>query len=199
MSGRAELMAAWEKRRDGLRMTAAGMLTLSRNRNALRKALKREFADTHRAALGLEPLSKDDTDIWFHNNFTWPKCGCVDGPLECVKCTKCGRCVRKGRGRVFEHSELTDTELAEIPGGLQMLLERGIVPVAAGAGAAAARARVPPKILVAFHRLLPTCNKCNWRVVDYVDRLGLGKVPGMAARRRAVKAHTDACAKMAGV
>ena len=62
-----------------------------------------------------------------------------------------------------------------------------------------ARARVPPKILVAFHRLLPTCNKCNWRVVDYVDRLGLGKVPGMAARRRAVKAHTDACAKMAGV
>ena len=46
---------------------------------------------------------------------------------------------------------------------------------------------------------LPTCHKCNWRVVDYVDRLGLGKVPGMAARRRAVKAHTEACAKMAGV
>jgi len=199
MSGRAELMAAWEKRRDGLRMTAAGMLTLSRNRNALRKALKREFVDTQRAALGLEPLSMEDTDTWFHDNFTWPKCVCVRGPLACVKCTKCGRCVRKGRGRAFEHSELTDTELALIPGGLQMLLERGIVPVAAGAGAAAARARVPPKILVAFHRLLPTCQKCNWRVVDYVDRLGLGKVPGMAARRRAVNAHVDACARMAGV
>ena len=73
--------------------------------------------------------------------------------------------MRKGGGQVFEHSELTDTELAAIPGGFQMLLERGVVPAAAGAGAAAARVRIPPKILVAFHRLLPTCNKCNWRVV----------------------------------
>ena len=199
MQGRALLLAAWDARRDGLRMTAAGMLTLSRNRTALRTALKREFADVHRAALGLEPLSREGTDTWFHDNYTWPKCVCVGGPLACVKCTKCGRCVRLGNGQAFEHSELTDTELAEIPGGLQMLLERGIVPAAAGAGPAAARARIPPKILVAFHRLLPTCIKCNWRVVDYVDRLGLGKVPGMAARRRAVKVHTKACAKMAGV
>ena len=36
--------------------------------------------------------------------------------------------------------------------------------------------------------------------VDYEVPLEyLGKVPGMAARRRAVKAHTEACAKMAGV
>ena len=151
-------------------------------------------------ALGLEPISDAETMEWFRTNYTWPQCPCVGGPLAaCVKCTKCGKCVRQGNGQAFEHSELTDTELALIPGGLQMLLERGIVPAAAGAGAAAARTRVPPKILVAFHRLLPTCNKCNWRVVDYVDRLGLGKVPGMAARRRAVKAHTNACAKMAGV
>jgi hypothetical protein len=199
-SGRAKLLAAWDARRDGSRKLRSGWLELARDRNSLRSALKREFADVHRAALGLEPLSADETMEWFRTNYTWPQCPCVGGPLAaCVKCTKCGKCVRQGNGQAFEHSELTDTELAEIPGGLQMLLERGIVPAAAGAGAAAARARIPPKILVAFHRLLPTCNKCNWRVVDYVDRLGLGKVPGMAARRRAVKAHTDACAKMAGV
>ena len=200
VSNSRSLQDAWDKRRDGVRMTRHGYLTLARNRSALRTALKREFADMHRAALGLGPISADDTMEWFRTNYTWPQCPCVGGPLAaCVKCTKCGKCVREGNGQAFEHSELTDTELAEIPGGFQMLLERGVVPAAAGAGAAAARARIPPKILVAFHRLLPTCNKCNWRVVDYVDRLGLGKVPGMAARRRAVKAHTDACAKMAGV
>ena len=197
---RRQQLEAWDARRNGVRMTRNGYLTLSRNRDDLRAALKREFADVHRAALGLEPISAPETMEWFRTNYTWPQCPCVGGPLAaCVKCTKCGKCVRKRKGQVFEHSELTDTELAEIPGGLQMLLERGVVPAAAGAGAAAARTRVPPKILVAFHRLLPTCNKCNWRVVDYVDRLGLGKVPGMAARRRAVKAHTEACAKMAGV
>ncbi len=199
MFGRTAILKAWDARRDGLRQTAPGMLTLARDRKALRTALKREFTDMHLAALGMPPMSAEDSMIWLRDNYTWPKCVCVDGPLACVKCTKCGRCVRKGCGRAFEHSELTDTELAEIPGGFQMLLERGVVTAAAGAGAAAARARVPPTILVAFHRLLPTCQKCNWRVVDYVDRLGLGKVPGMAARRRAVKAHTDRCAAMAGV
>ena len=197
---RRQQLEAWDARRNGVRMTRNGYLTLARNRDALRKALKREFADTQRAALGLEPLSAPETMAWFRDNYTWPQCPCVGGPLAaCVKCTKCGKCVQQGNGQAFEHSELTDTELAAIPGGFQMLLERGVVPAAAGAGAAAARARVPPKILVAFHRLLPTCQRCNWRVVDYVDRLGLGKVPGMAARRRAVKAHTDACVKMAGV
>ena len=153
--------------------------------------------DTNRAALGLEPLSGSESRAWFHRHYTFPNCGCRGGPLDCVKCTKCDRCVHKGNGQVFEHSDMTDTELAEIPGGFQMLLARGIFPVAAGAGAAAVRARGPPTMLVAFHRLLPTCNKCTWRVVGPVDRLGLAKVPGMAARRRAAKAHAKACAKMA--
>ena len=70
---------------------------------------------------------------------------------------------------------------------------------ASAAPAVAAPSSPPPKFLVAYHRPLDTCDKCNTTMVEFGDRSGLSEIPGSKARAEAARAKAKAISRFARV
>jgi hypothetical protein len=174
--------AAFHARRDGERLTKHGWETLSRDRNAMCLALKRLYTDQILyAKLGRAPSAKE-AQKWFEEFFTQPACACNRRAKTCTtKCTTCDDCVNKNGGGIFEHTEVLLAKASEIPGGFAFLARMR----ASGASGDA-------KYLVAWHRPCTQCKKCNRDgLVAFVDRSGLSKVEGAAAREAAADRKAD--------
>ena len=218
----AQLEEAWHARRDGQRLTRTGYSTLSRDRNAICQALKRLWIDERFYALFGRIPSAVEGDAWFSSVYTNPQCEHNGGDLDCVLCTKCKICVCLRGGRIFEHFQAVDASVHQIPGGFKYLASRGETCAAAppapdtapaagaalnavragGASAApavAAPSSPPPKFLVAYHRPLDTCGKCNTAMVEFGDRSGLSAIPGSKARAEAARAKAKAISRFASV
>jgi len=177
-SNKASCEAAFNARRDGERLTRNGWETLSRDRGAMREALKRLYSDQILyAKLGRAPTRKESTE-WFKEVFTNPACACNDRAKACTKkCTTCGDCVNKHGGGVFDHTEALLTEVSKLPGDVAFL-----------ARMRASDASGDAKYLVAWHRPCTQCRKCNKDgLVNFVDRAKLAEVAGAGERKKAAK------------
>ena len=213
---------AWHARRDGQRLTRTGYSTLSRNRNAICEALKRLWIDERFYALFGRIPSFVEATAWFSSVYTNPQCKHNGGDLDCVLCTKCKICVCLRGGRIFEHWQAVEASVHQIPGGFKYLASRSETCAAAppapdaappagaalnavragGASAApavAAPSSPPPKFLVAYHRPLDTCDKCNTAMVEFGDRSGLSAIPGSKARAEAARTKAKAISRFARV
>lgn len=213
---------AWHARRDGERLTRAGYSTLSRDRKAICAALQRLWIDERFYALFGRIPSHAEGTAWFSSVYTNPQCEHNGGDLDCVLCTKCKICVCLRGGRIFEHWQAVEASVHQIPGGFKYLASRGETCAAAPpapdaappAGAAlnavraggasatpavAAPSSPPPKFLVAYHRPLDTCGKCNTAMVEFGDRSGLSATPGSKARAEAARAKAKAISRLARV
>ena len=145
-------------------------------------SMKRLYADQILyAKLGRAPSAKE-AQKWYKEFFTHPACACNARAEACTtNCTTCGDCVNKHGGRVVDHTEMVLAKASEIPGGFA-LLARMRVSAASG----------DDKYLVAWHRPCTQCNKCNRDgLVAFVDRSGLSKVTGAAAREAAADRKAD--------
>jgi hypothetical protein len=174
--------AAFWKRRDGERMTAPGWETLSRDRDAMRHALRRLYSDQILYAKLGRPPSATESDAWFKDFFTNPPCACNRRAKACTtKCTTCGDCVNKRGGGAFDHTEAVLKAVSKIPGDAAFI-----------ARMRASDASGDAKYLVAWHRPCTQCNKCNRNgLVAFVDRSKLAEVTGAAAREAAADRKAD--------
>ena len=189
MSNDASREAAFHARRDGERHTKHGWETLSRDRSAMRKALKRLYSDQILyAKLGRAP-TLEESDKWFKEFFTNPPCACNRRAKECkTKCTTCGDCVNKHDGGVFEHTEAVFAKASEIPGDIAFL-----------ARMRASDASGDAKYLVAWHRPCTQCNRCNRDgLVNFVDRAKLAEVEGAGERKKAAKRKASQLSSLFG-
>ena len=148
------------------------------------------YACTRLARSGLQGRrpSAEEGDDWFKKFFKHPACACNGRADECTTlCTTCQDCVNKNGGAAFDHSEALETEVEKIPGGFAFLaLMRN------ADASRASRAADAAKYLVAWHRPCTQCNKCNKHgLVAFVDRSGLSKVTGAAAREAAADRKAD--------
>ena len=150
--------------------------TLSRDRDAMRHALKRLYSDQILYAKLGRPPSAAEASEWFKNFYTNPPCACNRRAKACTtKCTTCGDCVNKNDGGVFEHTEALLTAVSKLPGDVAFL-----------ARMRASDASGEDKYLVAWHRPCTQCNKCNKDgLVAFVDRSKLAEVAGAAERKEA--------------
>jgi len=170
--------AAFNARRDGERLTCNGWETLSRDRDAMRHALKRLYSDQILYAKLGRPPSAAEASEWFKMYFTNPPCACNRRAKACTtKCTTCGDCVNKHGGGVFEHTEALLTAFSKLPGDIAFF-----------ARMRASDASGDAKYLVAWHRPCTQCNKCNKDgLVAFVDRAKLAEVEGAGERKKAAK------------
>ena len=146
------------------------------------KALKRLYSDQILyAKLGRAPTCEESAN-WFKEFITNPPCACNRRAKTCTtNCSTCGDCVNKHEGRVFDHTEAVFAKASEIPGGFAFL-----------ARMRASDASGDAKYLVAWHRPVTQCDKCNCNgLVNFVDRSGLSKVEGAGERKKAANRKAD--------